>query len=86
MTPHGKMVLFGGCQARVAKFCDAHVFDCATLLWTELRPGKPPLPRSSHSACYDAVGGCMLVFGGYDGRTRFGVVCRLPLLLHWAPV
>ena len=36
--------------------------------WTELTPaGAPPSGRDSHSATYDPVRDCMVVFGGYDG-------------------
>lgn len=85
MCPEAKMVVFGGCQARIAKFFDVHVFDCGTHLWTRFNPVNAPSPRSSHSACLDAKRGTMIVFGGYDGHARFSHLHRLPMTLHWTP-
>ncbi len=48
--------------------------------WTRLQPaGTPPAPRSEHSAIYDPVRRCMVVYGGLDAVEVFTEVWTLSL-------
>jgi N-acetylneuraminic acid mutarotase len=83
----GKMYVFGGYEGREQQYFNTiHCFDFEACEWTLVRPagGEParalvasntsqpatrPHPRTDH--CLIGHAGQLVVFGGYDGSTRF---------------
>jgi hypothetical protein len=69
-----RMVVFGGHDAS-GYLNDVWALSLeGTPVWAELTPsGTPPSARSRHSAIYDPVRDCMVVFGGsyYDGSVQY---------------
>jgi hypothetical protein len=63
-----RMVVFGGYVGSYSYRNDVWALSLAgTPTWTALSPtGTPPSARGSHSAIYDPVRDCMVVFGGGD--------------------
>ena len=62
-----RMVVFGGYNDYSGFLSEVWALSLAgTPAWTQLTPtGTPPSGRYGHSAIYDPVRDCMVVFGGY---------------------
>lgn len=67
----GKIVLFGGTVGyRDAN--DTWIYDPVAIEWSEATPqGELPPPRSDHAMVSDPTSGCVVIFGGWGGPTRF---------------
>lgn len=62
-----KLIIYGGMAG--CRYDDLHVFDIATMTWSQPKlSGPPPLPRSLHSACL--IGTKMYIFGGWVPQTK----------------
>ncbi len=71
--------LFGGYQKKSGDYYrDLYSFDLSKKKWEQLElVGETPKERTDHSCVlYD---GAMYVFGGYDGRSRFGDLYKCSL-------
>jgi hypothetical protein len=74
-----RMVVFGGYDGSFTLNNDWALSLADPLAWTELTPlGTLPSARYFHSAIYDPVRDCMVVFGGYSG-SRLNDVWALSL-------
>jgi len=73
-----RMVVFGGGGS--ARFNEVWTLSLAgTPAWTQLTPGgTPPSARAAHTAIYDPVRDCMVVFGGMS-TTKLNDVWTLSL-------
>jgi hypothetical protein len=77
-----RMVMFGGAGPD-SLLNDVWVLSllAGELAWTQLTPsGTLPIQRSRHSAIYDPVRDCMVVFGGYDESSSLDDVWALSLV------
>jgi hypothetical protein len=61
----GELVTFAG-FTNMGRFHDTWRLDPALETWTDVTPGTTPLERCLHAACYDAVGGRMIMYGGQN--------------------
>jgi N-acetylneuraminic acid mutarotase len=67
----GWVILFGGWDDN-ANFNDTWAYDPVFNTWTDMNPfGGAPSPRDSHAMAYDPSTDRVILFGGYDGQTRF---------------
>mmetsp|Transcript_655 Transcript_655/g.1124 ORF Transcript_655/g.1124 Transcript_655/m.1124 type:complete len:595 (+) Transcript_655:251-2035(+) len=71
------LVVFGGFDGETNRHYDLHVLDTVTMYWwAPTVTGKPPAPRSSHTAAF--VGTTMIIHGGYGGWINyFDDVCMV---------
>ena len=81
----GKVILFGGCpgatlegstvtEQKYTAFNDTWAYDPAANTWTNLEPsGDVPSAREQYSMAYDSGTGKVIVFGGYDPKTGYGL-------------
>jgi len=61
----GELVTFAGFTVS-GRFDDTWRLDPAAASWTDVSPGSSPLERCLHTACYDAVGHRMIMYGGQN--------------------
>ena len=81
----GKVILFGGCpgatlegstvtEQKYTAFNDTWAYDPSANTWTNLEPsGDVPSAREQYSMAYDSGTGKVIVFGGYDPKTGYGL-------------
>ncbi len=76
-----RMLMFGGYDASSAPRNDVWALTLTgATTWAQLAPsGSPPSARYGHSAAYDSLRDRMLIFGGWNGTTRFNDVRALSL-------
>jgi hypothetical protein len=61
----GDLVTFAGFTSS-GRFDDTWRLNAAAATWTDVTPVSSPLERCLHSACYDAVGRRMIMYGGQN--------------------
>jgi len=65
----GELVTFAG-FTNMGRFDDTWRLDPALQTWTDVSPTTSPLERCLHAACYDAIGGRMIMYGGQNAGAR----------------
>jgi hypothetical protein len=86
-----QMIVFGGSAPGYESRNDVWALSLAeTPAWSRMTPeGTPPAPRSSHTAIYDRLQDCMVVFGGSGGSGRNDIwrlaLCGTPAWSEFAP-
>lgn len=60
-----ELVTFAGFTNQ-GRFDDVWRFDGTSVAWSNVSPAVGPIERCLHAACYDAVGGRMIMYGGQN--------------------
>ena len=67
----GKVVMFGGYDS-LGPLGDTWVYDTSTRNWTDMTTSPAPSARHGAAMACDPVSGIFFLFGGDDGKNRFG--------------
>lgn len=79
-APRSRMIVFGGYNGSGTRFNDVRALSLgASPAWSTLTPTSPPAARGGHTAIFDAAANRMIVFGGYNGVSRYNDVLALAL-------